>query len=224
MRDRNSNEKRTYKNFPQLSNQPNNKLADALFQWQTNRREIIRAGLIAGTLSQISFLEACASSPQYNGNEIFTAKQESMLKAAMEILFPNDGNGPGCADIHAFEYITWVQTDEGAFEKNKSILTEGIGELDSLSKKIIEKEFAQGNADEQSQIIATFIETENGNEWCSVVITYILEALLLDPIYGANTHEAGWKWLQHTPGLPRASQETRYGQIMQTVRKDYSNT
>ncbi|MBK7130437.1 MAG: gluconate 2-dehydrogenase subunit 3 family protein [Crocinitomicaceae bacterium] len=206
-----------------MSNPSKNKLADTLFEWQTNRREIIRAGLIAGTLSQISFLEACTSSLQFNGNKIFTARQEGILKFAMEVLFPADGNGPSCSDINAFDYITWVQTDEGAYEKNKTILTEGMEELDNFSKKIIEEEFSNGTPEQQTQIIATFIETENGNEWCSVVLTYILEALLLDPIYGANANEAGWKWLQHTPGLPRANEETRYDQIMQTVRKDHTN-
>ena len=32
---------------------------DAFFQWQTNRRSLLKAAIIAGTLSQFSFLQSC---------------------------------------------------------------------------------------------------------------------------------------------------------------------
>jgi hypothetical protein len=36
------------------------------------------------------------------------------------------------------------------------------------------------------------------------MMRYIFEAMLGDPIYGANKHEAGWKWLAFEGGKPRA--------------------
>ena len=42
------------------------------------------------------------------------------------------------------------------------------------------------------------------------VLSYILEALATDPIYGGNTNEIGWDWLEHQPGMPRPSTTNKH--------------
>ena len=38
--------------------------------------------------------------------------------------------------------------------------------------------------------------------WLSLLLTYLLEALLADPVYGGNPGGIGWQWLAHQPGFP----------------------
>ena len=48
------------------------------------------------------------------------------------------------------------------------------------------------------------IEQSNaGQNWLSLLLTYLLEALLADPVYGGNPDGIGWQWLEHQSGFPR---------------------
>ena len=51
------------------------------------------------------------------------------------------------------------------------------------------------------------------------MVTLLFEALLLDPLYGGNKEEKGWKWLNHTPGFPRPTEELRYEVLMKKQLK-----
>ena len=70
-------------------------------------------------------------------------------------------------------------------------------------------------------MIAKFLEVDYAKEWCSILITLILESLLLDPIYGGNPDGIGWKWLEVTPGFPQPTEELRYDKVIETARSNY---
>ena len=56
----------------------------------------------------------------------------------------------------------------------------------------------------QREAMLRRIETNPvGRYWLSLMIYYLLEALLADPVYGGNIDTVGWQWLQHAPGFPR---------------------
>ena len=193
-----------------------------LFLWQTNRRKILKACIIAGALSQFSFLEACASGIiNEENNPHFTAEQNKLIKQVMEILFPDDGNGPGINQLNSFKYLLWVMDDEGAYQKNKDKVKTGVAWLEKFTTENYQKKFTELEKQDQEKIIEEIILEEKGEDLCSVLLTYILESLLLDPIYGINPEGTGWKWLSHAPGYPQASEELRYENILATVRAAY---
>ena len=43
-----------------------------------------------------------------------------------------------------------------------------------------------------------------------IILTYLLQALLTDPVYGGNPNGVGWKWLHHQPGFPRPPKDETY--------------
>ena len=49
-----------------------------------------------------------------------------------------------------------------------------------------------------------------GKAWLRETLRYIMEALLIDPVYGSNPNAVGWKWLKHRPGFPRPLKDKRY--------------
>lgn len=196
---------------------------DDLFVWQTNRRDWLRAALIGGSITQLAFLQACGDSKQIleNGNDLLTAQQATILKSVMDILFPDDGNGPSVDDLHSFEYVMWVLHDSGASEKYRTLAVEGIDWAEERIQQTQQRGYLDLNQAERERAVAYFNEDAYGQEWLNVIMSYILESVLLDPVYGGNPDGIGWKWLNHTPGYPQATEELRYENVLKTVRSDY---
>lgn len=195
-----------------------------LEQWFVNRRNFIKAGLIAGTLTQVSFLQSCFGNQTKNypkGNQFITDEQTAILYECLNILFPNDGNGPGIDEINTISYILWSLEDPGSDKYFNKYLVEGV---DWANEKAIEKigsPFLELSDEQKEKSIAYFIQDNYGKEWCSIMMTFIIESLLIDPIYGCNSNESGWKWLNFTAGIPRPTEFNRYENILINARKDY---
>lgn len=195
---------------------------DAFFQWQTNRRSLLKAAVIAGTLSQFSFLQSCTDNIELEkGNDLLDANQMTVLKSALKILFPDDGNGPSIESLNTVNYILWVLKDVGANPTHQEYLIEGIDWADEIAFEKSGEKYIELDQQERERAIHYYTETEYGKEWCSIMLTLVLESLLLDPIYGANVNEAGWKWLDHTPGFPRPDESNRYENVLTTARNAY---
>jgi len=103
--------------------------------------------------------------------------------AVQAILFPADGNGPSAKDI-----------------------LEGVSWLDQYAQENYKTAFLSLNAEQQDAVLLKITQSNAGDRWVSALLTYVIEALLSDPVYGGNPQGIGWKWLQHSPGFPRPTQ------------------
>ena len=190
-----------------------------LEQWQTDRRKFLRGALLAGAMTQIGFFTSCSTKLK-EGNDLLTAEQATILNDVLNIFFSNDGNGPDAEDINAFGYVMWVLHDtlNRKIEDNAYILV-GLNWADETAQEIYFSPFVELSQEQKEALVGKFTELDWGKNWSSMIITLILEALVLDPIYGGNKNEAGWNWLNHTPGFPRPTEENRYERIMEKQMK-----
>lgn len=190
-----------------------------LEQWQTDRRKFLRGALLAGAMTQIGFFTSCSTKLK-EGNDLLTAEQATILNDVLNIFFPNDGNGPDAEDINAFGHVMWVLHDtlNRKIEDNAYILV-GLNWADETAQEIYFSPFVELSQEQKEALVGKFTELDWGKNWSSMIITLILEALVLDPIYGGNKNEAGWNWLNHTPGFPRPTEENRYERIMEKQMK-----
>ena len=190
-----------------------------LEQWQTDRRKFLRGALLAGAMTQIGFFTSCSTKLK-EGNDLLTAEQATILNDVLNIFFPNDGNGPDAEDINAFGYVMWVLHDtlNRKIEDNAYILV-GLNWADETAQEIYFSPFVELSQEQKEALVGKFTELDWAKNWSSMIITLILEALVLDPIYGGNKNEAGWNWLNHTPGFPRPTEENRYERIMEKQMK-----
>lgn len=188
-------------------------------KWETNRRAFLKTALIAGAMTQIAAFTSCSTKLE-EGNDLLSAEQATILRDILAIFFPADGNGPSSEDINAFGYIMWVLHDSlnRTTEENTYII-EGIDWANETAKEIYFTSFVELEAKQKEALVGKFTELDWGENWSSVIITLILEALVLDPIYGGNTNEVGWKWLNHVPGYPRVTETNRYERIMEKQLK-----
>jgi gluconate 2-dehydrogenase gamma chain len=187
--------------------------------WQTRRRTFLKAALLTGALSQISFLQSCETELE-KGNDILSAEQLTILKSILLILFPDDGNGPSAEDINAYGYIMWVLQDtlNRKSEDNEYII-EGLDWADETANELYFLSYNELDQEQKEAIVGHFTKLQWGRNWSSAMIILIMESLLLDPLYGGNTNEIGWNWLNHKAGVPRPTESLRYERIMERQMK-----
>ena len=178
------------------------------------RRDFLRniALLTAGSALPFS---ACLRSP---ANQIPTGRDPNILSelewntlvAIQDILFPSEENAPGAREINAAGFFQWVisdpllDPDETDFRKN------GITWIEETAVENRSKSFVDLDKEKQEMVLRYAEKYSWGESWLSATILHIFEALLSDPVYGGNTDERGWKWLNYTAGIPRPSKGKIY--------------
>ena len=137
------------------------------------------------------------------------------LAAVQEVLFPAAEDIPGASDIAATVYLHKTIENPNADGEDRDFIFKGIGWLDGLTQEHHKKNFVQLSVAQQEKIIQLIVKSRAGRNWVSMLLSYTLEALLSDPVYGGNKNQAGWKWLQHQPGYPAPAADKTWEQLLQ---------
>ena len=175
---------------------------------QLNRREFLRLLTIAVAAYPISSL--AGSRQQALPFEHSTKEPWITLSAVQEHLFPTEKDSPGASDIQALAYLqNMMETPD--FDKEQSVLIHsGVGWLNQLAQQQHSKNFVQLDINSKEKLLRSIESSKAGERWISSLLTYLIEALLSDPVYGGNPNGIGWDWLQHQPGFPRPTENKKY--------------
>ena len=141
------------------------------------------------------------------------------LDAVMEHMLPAEPDSPGARDIQAVEYLQNMLQAPDVPEDDRRFILNGVGWLNDLAKKEQAADFVGLNAQQREEILRRIEQSRAGERWLSAVLTWLLEALLSDPVYGGNPKGMGWKWLQHPPGYPTPPPEKVYFRLGYHVHK-----
>ena len=126
--------------------------------------------------------------------------------AVQDILFPADGNGPSARDIQATQYLQMVLQTPDVDAEERKFIAEGVAWLDQYAQEKNKSPFLSLTAQQKDAVLVAIAASTAGDRWLGALLTYIVEALLCDPVYGGNPQGIGWQWLQHQPGFPRPPQ------------------
>ncbi|MBE9560740.1 MAG: gluconate 2-dehydrogenase subunit 3 family protein [Proteobacteria bacterium] len=137
------------------------------------------------------------------------------LAQVQEVLFPAGEDTPGADDIGATIYLHNAIENPNADIEDKDFIFRGIGWLDGLTQERHKKTFLQLDAAMQEDIIEVIVKSRAGRSWVSTLLTYTLEALLMDPVYGGNKKGIGWQWLNHQPGYPAPPADRTWDKLLQ---------
>lgn len=185
--------------------------------WFAQRRHFIKTMIIGTAATQIPWWVSCSSNPSIKENHILDTPQKKILMIVQEFLFPQDGNGPGSKDINALGYLEWIMNDPRTDQEDIDYIKSGINWVEETAVEEREDSFLLLDLIEQEALLEEISRTAWGESWMSILLNYIFEALLSDPIYGSNMNGDSWKWLEHNPGYPRPTQETKYGDFLKYV-------
>lgn len=145
---------------------------------------------------------------------LFSKQQRHALRAVQEHLFPSEADSPGAADINATAYLETAITAPGIDPDTRNTIVNGIGRLQDASRERFDVLFNSLDYEQREQLLRYLAdETRWGRAWLSLLLYYVFEALLSDPVYGGNPGEIGWRWLQHQPGFPRPPPDKIYGSL-----------
>lgn len=125
-------------------------------------------------------------------------------------LFPATSNSPDANTINATAYLKSVTEWPGVDSSDKKFILDGVGWLNGVATKSYQSQFEQLTNDQKETVLRLVENSQAGANWLSLIMLYLMEALLTDPVYGSNVNGAGWKWLQHQPGFPHPPANKRY--------------
>ncbi|MDR4507911.1 MAG: gluconate 2-dehydrogenase subunit 3 family protein [Candidatus Brocadiaceae bacterium] len=136
------------------------------------------------------------------------------LSIVQDHLFPSEANSPGAKEINAISYLRNMLADPVTDTDEKEFILNGVKWLNELAVERHEAVFMDLTLLQQSALLQQISKTTAGRNWISKLLSYLLEALLSDPVYGGNPDGVGWKWLEHRPGYPRPPMNKRYYDLL----------
>ena len=191
-----------------------------------SRREFMtRVGLLGSlalTYPVVALAELRASKAKQPTADWQKIPTWQTIAQVQEVLFPAAEDIPGAADIGAAIYLHGAIENPNADGEDKDFIYRGVGWLDGLTQEHHKKSFVQLTDVQQQEIIEVIVKSSAGRNWVSKLLTYTLEALLTDPVYGGNKNGIGWKWLQHQPGYPTPPADKTWDQLLQRRYKSTS--
>ncbi len=190
--------------------------ADAFASWQANpvtRRHFLQ-GMSALSAGMLLPVNTWAKSQSLDTN---TPQEEPWptIVAVQNHLFPSEPDSPGAGDVHAASYLKNVLDDKQHEQDERNFILNGPGWLNDLATKDFHKPFTQLNETQREQLLQRIAHSQAGENWLSLLLMYIFEALLSSPVYGGNPGGIGWRWLEHNPGFPQPTSNNSYKKLLQ---------
>ena len=181
-----------------------------------HRRAFLQRLLTLSTLpwalsarSPFAHAAPCGNAGQETGT--VADRRWQVLDAVHDHLLPAAGDGPGAREIRATAYLRWVvlEAPDTDPEEARWIL-QGARWLDELARARQGAGFVELDAAGREAVLRQTAASRAGDAWLSILLGYLMEALLVAPAYGANPGGRGWAWLAHQPGFPLPPPERTY--------------
>jgi len=157
----------------------------------------LAAGYPAAALAQLRSKAGAPGKPDWLDQDPWKTIAEVQVH-----LFPETEDAPGADDIQAAVYLRNAIENPSADGEDKEFIFNGVGWLNDLTREKYKRPFTALNEQERETVLREIEQSRAGRNWLSTLLTYLLEALLADPVYGGNPNGIGWRWLEHQPGYP----------------------
>jgi len=178
-----------------------------------NRRAFfVSAGalLSTGALTRIEAFAAMKPVPAPLSGAGIEPEGWRTLGLVQEHLFPSEAQTPGAREVNALSYLRFVIGWQGTDPAELRILRSGLDRLRGIAVQTEGDTFAALDTPAHERVLRALEAEEGGTEWLLLVLDYLFEALLADPIYRGNPDGIGWRWLRIEPGYRRPGPGQRY--------------
>ena len=107
-------------------------------------------------------------------------------------------------DIKSVAYLSaYVLKHPRISDETKEFIHNGTKWLNESSSEIYDKMYIHLSKSQRQKVLQSIAKEEWGKNFIYTILSFIMEATLSDPIYGASVKEQGWKWLEFSGGFPR---------------------
>lgn len=141
------------------------------------------------------------------------AQRWRVLDAVQQHLFPSEPDAPGAREIKALAYLRFILGHDPGKADDRRFLLQGAGWLEDMARQLAQASFLKLDEAQRERVLREIEKSEAGSNWLSLILLYLIEALLADPAYGGNPGGVGWRWLAHIPGFPTPPAAKRYMEL-----------
>jgi gluconate 2-dehydrogenase gamma chain len=168
---------------------------------------------LTATVPRSATAGSYANARAADGEAQFADEPWWTLSAVHEHLFPTTPDGPGAKEINATAYLRRTLAEPDMDPDNRKFIPNGAAWLNDIAVEHYETAFRELNRDQREEVLRQIERSGAGERWISLLLLYIFEALLSDPVYGGNPGQVGWRWLGHQPGFPRPDENQTYRKL-----------
>lgn len=181
-------------------------------------RTIDRRSFLAGlttllAAANLPLVQSVAAATAAGGKHDLSTEPWLTFAAVQNHLFPATADAPGARDINATAYLKRVLSESHTDPDNKVFIRNGAGWLNDIAMDNHGRTFIELNGTRRETVLRLIAGSPAGERWLSLILLYIFEALMSDPVYGGNPDGIGWKWLEHQPGFPLPPANKTYSRL-----------
>ena len=158
------------------------------------------------TFFKFTTISLLALSTQVSIAKIIQKDSLLILEEVYEVLFPKTDTMPSSKEFNAINYLLTNINHMSFLDYDKNLILQGTKDF-----MFNFPNFLTLNKEEKKKLIYSIVNNNDyANTWLSKLVSFGIEALLSDPIYGGNSSQIGWKSINHKIGYPRP--QKKYGQ------------
>jgi len=177
-----------------------------------NRRSflILTAGFTLSTSLSLRAGIKPAVAIEPSDHSALNAAQWQTMDNVLSHLFPSEEDAPGAKEIYATAWLYNALDMPDVEQQHRDVMRNGVVKLEKISSETFHLAFIKLDEKQREASLRKLESDAAGKAWLRETLRYIMEALLIDPVYGSNPNAVGWKWLKHRPGFPRPPIDKRY--------------
>lgn len=151
------------------------------------RREFVIAGFLTAGVAI------------YSANKLFTrVSPHETLSLLQYDLFPKAKE----LGVDLPKYLTIILHHSRITGDEKEYIRNGIGWINETSQERYNKLYTELSEQQRQELLSHISTLEWGESYMQTILSYILEAIFSDPVYGVNPARGGQKWVAFENGLP----------------------
>ena len=135
-----------------------------------------------------------------SGSEVFSAVTPiKTINLVQNDLFPF----AKALHVETDSYINIILNHSRVTDEDKIFIRNGVQWLNEEAVKMYKKTYTNLDSKKRESVLQKIAKERWGESWIDAMLSYIMEAIFSDKIYGVNSRESAQKWLGFLNGLPR---------------------
>ncbi len=180
-----------------------------------DRRRFLQGVTATLSMAALARMRAFATAPAdtrkaATGRAGLTPAQWQVIAAVQAHLLPSEPEAPGAKDANALEYLMFMLGETHTDPMERALIRDGVERLERIVRKQGVDTFTRLDAAGRETALRTLEKQPEGRTWIIMLLDYLFEALLADPVYGSNPGGIGWKWLEFHPGYRQPPPDKRF--------------
>ena len=153
-----------------------------------SRRKFLQYGFLS---SSVFIMSGCSLFSIVTPKQTIELVQNDIFPKAKEL------------GVNTFLYMSIVLNHSRISEEDKEFIKNGVKWLNEEALEMHDKIYAELPEAKRQETLKAISQVRWGENWLETILTYTLEAMISDPVYGVNKNYSGQKWLHFEAGFPR---------------------